>query len=389
MTDETMFEPVPPKNNRTPILLIGAVVVVAIALLAAWALGWGPFAPAASPSAAPTATVAPSATAAATATPTAAATATDAPTASPSTEPSVEPTATATTAASASASPTASAVADVCARDTLTLKNPGRLTLSTDLPAFPPWWGGDAATQYENEPEGGSEWSESDFSAEPYSGEGFEGATAYAVAEAMGFAPDEVDWIANPGTFEQAFAPGAKQFDLHMAQVAITDERAQAVTFSEPYYDSNQSLLALTGNDITAATSIEELRSFRLGAAANTTSFTFLDEVIQPTVEPLNYPDNIGALTALAGDIIDGIIVDLSTAFFMRAVQLPELDAEGTIVGQFGPPAEPDHVGFVLELGSPLVDCVNQAIAAIEADGTSQAILDEWIITGEEVPFLE
>ena len=157
MTDEAKFEPVPPKNNRTPMLLIGAVVVVAIALLAAWALGFGPFAPAASPSAAPaTATAAPTATATtaatATATATAEATPTTEPTASPSAEPSAEPTATATTAASASASPTASAVADVCARDTLTLKNPGRLTLSTDIPAFGPWWGGDAAEQYPNEP---------------------------------------------------------------------------------------------------------------------------------------------------------------------------------------------------------------------------------------------
>ena len=40
-------------------------------------------------------------------------------------------------------------------------------------------------------------------------------------------------------------------------------------------------------------------------------------------------------------------------------------EPEGTIVGQFGPPAEPDHVAFVLELGNPLVDCVNQALAEL------------------------
>ena len=76
----------------------------------------------------------------------------------------------------------------------------------------------------------------------------------------------------------------------------------------------------------------------------------------------------------------------------MRDAQLEDFDTEepeGTIVGQFGPPAEPDHVGAVLELDNPLVDCVNQAIAEIKADGTHQAILDEWINTGQEVPFLE
>jgi len=291
--------------------------------------------------------------------------------------------------ATATPAPTATAVADACADPQL--KNAGRLTLSTDIPAFPPWWGGDAATQYDNEPDGGSPWSEIDFSAEPYSGEGFEGAVAYAVAEAMGFGTDEVDWLAN-AVFEQAFAPGEKPFDFHMAQIAITELRAQAVTFSDPYFDSNQSILALTGNDITSATSIEELRGYRLGAATNTTSFSFLEDTIAPTVEPSVFNDNTGALEALQGDTVDGIVVDLSTAFFMRDAQLEDFDTEepeGTIVGQFGPPAEPDHVGFVLDLDNPLVACVNQAIAEIKANGTHEAILDEWINTGEEVPFLE
>jgi polar amino acid transport system substrate-binding protein len=325
--------------------------------------------PAATPTPAPTAT------------PTAAPTAT--PTAAPTATPTAAPTATPT------AAPTATPVADACASPAL--KNTGRLTLSTDIPAFPPWMGGDAAEQYPNEPEGGSPWSESSFSAEPYSMLGFEGATAYAVAQAMGFGPELVDWIANP-VFEQAFAPGEKLFDFHMAQIAITEQRASAVTFSDPYFESNQSVLALTPNTITSATSIEDLKAFRLGAAANTTSFAFLEDVIQPTVEPLNFPDNSAARQALQSDTIDGIIVDLATAFFMRDAQLEDFDTEepeGTIVGQFGPPAEPDHVGFVLELGNPLVACVNQAIASIQVDGTAQQILDEWINTGEEIPFLE
>ena len=289
------------------------------------------------------------------------------------------------------AEPTASPVADACADIDSQLKNPGRLTLSTDIPAFPPWWGGDAATQYENEPEGGSPWSETDFSAEPYSGEGFEGALAYAVAEAMGFGPDQVDWLANPD-FALAFAPGEKDFDFHMAQISATAERAEAVTFSEPYFDSNQAVLALTTNEITSATSIEELKAYRLGAAANTTSFTFLEDSIAPDVEPQVFNDNAGTLAALQGDVVDGIIVDLSTAFYMRDAQLEDFETEepeGTIVGQFGPPAEPDHVAYVLELDNPLVACVNQALAEVKESGQHQEILDEWINTGQSVPFLE
>ena len=308
------------------------------------------------------------------------------PGATPTAEPTAAPTATPT------AAPTPSPMA--CGTDNPNLKNPGRLTLSTDIPAFPPWWGGDAAEQYDNEPEDGSPWSESDFSAEPYSVEGFEGATAYAIAEAMGFGPDQVDWIANP-IFDQAFAPGEKPFDFHMAQVSIRPERSEAVDFSEPYFDSNQSLLALSGSEITGATSIEDLKDYLLGAAANTTSFQLIEDVIQPNVEPRVFPDNATALTALSAggvDSIKGLVVDLGTAFYMRDAELEDFDTpepEGKIVGQFGPSVQIDQVGAVLEKDSPLLLCVNAAIAEIKADGTLAAILDEWINSGQEIPFLE
>ncbi|MDL2335788.1 MAG: transporter substrate-binding domain-containing protein [Chloroflexota bacterium] len=301
--------------------------------------------------------------------------------------PTVAPTATPTTAPTVAPTPTA--VADACASPAT--KNTGRLTLSTDIPAFPPWWGGDASQQYDTEPADGSPWSSTDFSAEPYSMDGFEGATAYAIAAAMGFTPDTVDWVANP-VFEQAYAPGPKPFDFHMAQISIRPERAQAVTFSDPYFDSNQSLLALTPNAITSAKTLADLKAFKFGAAANTTSLQLITDVIQPTADPTTYNSNADALTALQNGLVDGIIVDLSTAFYMRDAELENFDTpdpEGTIVGQFGPPATPDEVGAVLELGNPLVTCVNQAIAQIKSDGTLQGILDEWINTGQDVPFFE
>ena len=305
---------------------------------------------------------------------------------SPTTAPTATPAATPTTAPSPTSSPSA---AELCA--TATYKNPGRLTLSTDNPAFPPWFGGDAKTQYPNEPTAGSPWSESDFSAEPYSGEGFEGATAYAVANAMGFTADKVDWLAN-ADFAKAFAPGPKDFDFHMAQIAITADRAKAVTFSDPYLDSNQSLLILANNKLARAASIADLKDAKLGAAANTTAFDFLETGIAPTQEPLNFPDNTAALTALKGKIVDGIIVDLATAIYMRDAELEDFDTpdpEGKVVGQFGPPATPDEVGFVLELNNPLVTCVNAALAEIKGNRVHQHILDQWINTGQEIPFLQ
>jgi polar amino acid transport system substrate-binding protein len=277
-----------------------------------------------------------------------------------------------------------------CAKDALRLKNQEglrRLTLSTDNPSFPPWWGGDAKIQYPNEPEGGSGFRGSD----PYSGEGYEAATAYAVAAALGFGPDEVDWIPN-SLFELAFQPGLKPFDWHMAQIAITPERAEAVDFSDPYFDSNQSLLAMTGTPITEVTTVEGLRDFKLGAAVATTAFTFIEDVIQPNTEISVLSDNAAALQALRNGQIDGLVVDLSTAFYMRDAQLEDWDTpepEGTVVGQFGGSAPTDRMGMVLEKGSPLTRCVNEALAIVKASGQLQEIHDTWISTGQDVPYFE
>ena len=72
----------------------------------------------------------------------------------------------------------------------------------------------------------------------------------------------------------------------------------------------------------------------------------------------------------------------------MRDAQLAG-DPEGDIVGQFSSDLQSDQVGAVLEKDSPLTPCVNQAIQTITENGTLQAIYDQWIVTGQEIPFLQ
>lgn len=254
------------------------------------------------------------------------------------------------------------------------LKNAGRLTLSTDNPSFPPWWGGDPSV----DPDSGWEVSY------PPSGEGLEGRVAYAVAEALGFERDEVDWLQNV-EFTAAFQPGPKPFDWHMAQVSIREERAEAVDFSDPYFDANQSLVANAGTEIADVTSMEELKGYNLGAAVGTTSLQFIEEVIQPETEVQAFNDNAAAIQALENGQIDGIVVDVGTAFFVVAVQL----SNGTIVGQFPASAQVDQVGMVLEKDSPLTACVNEALDIVEASGELEQIYEETITEAQGVPVIE
>jgi polar amino acid transport system substrate-binding protein len=272
-------------------------------------------------------------------------------------------------ASMAAASTAPAAISAACAKDALVLKNPGRLTLSTDNPAYPPWWGGT--------PPDGSEW-ELGF---PASGEGYEGATAAAVASALGFTPEETDWLPNT-VFENAFAPGPKPFDFHLAQISINPERAAAVDFSDPYFDSNQSVVALAANPITAATTIEELKAFRLGAATGTTSLTFIENVIQPTAEVSVFNDNAALVLALQNGQIDGLVADIYSGIFMKDVQL----TDAVLAGRFDSTQQVDQMGLVLEKDSALTACVNEALAVIKSDGTLQSIYDQWIGGGEAIP---
>lgn len=282
------------------------------------------------------------------------------------------PTATPSTSQAAAAS---SAAAEACSPEMLATKTPGRLTLGTDNPAFPPYW--------EPAPEGTDPTDPWEF-GDPTNKGGFEGAVAWAVAEELGYDDETVDFI--PVPFNNSFAPGEKDFDLYLAQVSFNEERAQAVDLSDGYYFSNQALVANAGTPITEATSIADVAAFRLGAQTATTSLTYISEEIQPEQEPSVYDSNDAAIAALNAGQVDGIVVDLPTAFFITAVQMED----GVVVGQF-PPAgeEQEHFSFVLELDSPLTDCVNQAIASLTDRGELEAITTEEMSENAGAPVLE
>jgi polar amino acid transport system substrate-binding protein len=258
-----------------------------------------------------------------------------------------------------------------CEKDQLELLTPGQLTIDTDNPAFPPWFEGGT-------PEG-SPWEIND----PATGEGFESAVAYAVAGELGFSEDEVEWVEVP--FNQSFKPGDKDFDFDINQISYDPERDEAVDFSDSYYDVNQALVAVQGTPIAAATSLEELRQYKLGAPIGTTSFDYIEDNIQPEQDPGIYDTLNDAVSALENQQVDGVVVDLPTAFFITAVQIPD----GTIVGQFPTVGEQEYFGMVFQEGSSLVECVNQALDRLKESGELQEIQQQWLSENVDAPVLE
>jgi polar amino acid transport system substrate-binding protein len=284
-----------------------------------------------------------------------------------------EPPVTQAPASEAPASEAPSAEADICTAAEMPTFTPGTFTIGTDNPAYPPYF------EIVDEPT--DPWELGD----PTTGTGFESAFAYALAERLGFTKDQVTWTVVP--FANSFAPGDKQFDVDINQVSYSPERAQNVDMSDGYYFLNQAVVANKDTDAAKATTLTALKDLKLGAQVGTTSFATITDVIAPKADPSVYDTNDAAIAALNAKQIDAIVVDLPTAFFITAAQMDN----GVIVGQIEQPedADAEHFSVVLPKDSPLTDCVNQAIAAMQSDGTLDAITQEWLSDKANAPVLQ
>lgn len=239
----------------------------------------------------------------------------------------------------------------------------GKFTIATGEPAYFPWVLDDA----------------------PESGEGFEAAVAYAVADELGFAKDDVVWVRS--TFEQAIAPGPKDFDINIQQFSITDERKQTVDFSSAYYETTQAVITVEGSPAAGASSIAELKDLLIGAQTGTTSFQAVEAEIAPTKGAQAFNTNDDAKLALQNGAVDAIVVDLPTAFYLTGV---ELDG-GSIIGQLPKTAGTtgDQFGLVLPKGSALNASVTGAVDALRANGTLDELATKWLATGASAPVLK
>ncbi len=270
-------------------------------------------------------------------------------------------------AAPASGGASGSTAPSACAKENLTTKTSGTLTIGTDSPAYPPYF----VTDNPNKKNG-----------DPSSGQGFESAVAYAVAKHLGFTPQQVTWTVVP--FNSSYAPGNKDFDFDINQISITPERAKVVDFSDGYYTVNQAVVALNNSPIANATSVAQLASANLGAQVGTTSLAFINDVIKPANKPQVFNDTNAAKSAMNNGQIDGLVVDLPTAYYITAAEIPN----SKIVGQFKAPSTGEQFGMLFQKGDPLVTCVNQVLTAMKSSGELQAIQDKWL-AGEAAPYIK
>jgi polar amino acid transport system substrate-binding protein len=250
--------------------------------------------------------------------------------------------------------------ADACAKDQLQTFKDGVLTVGTDKPAFPPYFIDD----------------------DPTNGEGFESAVAYAIARELGFEESAVEWTVVP--FNASYRPGPKDFDFDVNQISITPQRARRVDFSEPYFTAPQAVIATKRSPAADAASLADLKDATIGVQIGTTSLDAVTASIQPSEQPKVFDDSNAVVTAIKQDQVDAVVVDLPTALFLTAVELPN----ASVVGQFDAPGG-DEWGALLEKDSPLTPCVNEAIATLKESGELDEITQQWMSESADAPVLQ
>ncbi|MGI8523580.1 MAG: transporter substrate-binding domain-containing protein, partial [Nocardioides sp.] len=207
----------------------------------------------------------------------------------------------------------------------LTPVSDGTLTVETTLPA-PGWWNGTTPESIKS---------------------GYEYCMAANLANAAGLTSVTVKNV----SFAQLVAGRTNTFDLALAEISITPERAKVVDFSKPYFDSNVGVIVKKGADVTEANIKDKVDA----AYAGTTSVDFLKNDLQPANQK-TYPNS----STLYQSVLSG---QSDAAFLDTAIVLAEAKSTGgqlEVVGQF---KTGEKYGAIFPKGSKNEDALNEGIA--------------------------
>jgi polar amino acid transport system substrate-binding protein len=217
----------------------------------------------------------------------------------------------------------------------------GTLTVETTLPA-PGWWNGTTPGSIKS---------------------GYEYCMAAELANMAGLSSVTVKNV----SFDQLVAGRTNTFDLALAEISITPERAKVVDFSKPYFDSNIGVIVKKGADVTEA----NIKDHSCAAYAGTTSVPFIQDQLQCATNKV-YPNS----STLYQSVLSG---QADAAFLDTAIVLAEAKKTGgqlEVVGQY---KTGEQYGAIYPQDSPNEDALNQGIATLLSDGTLDQLTTDYL----------
>lgn len=196
--------------------------------------------------------------------------------------------------------------------------------------------------------------------------DGFDIALIKAIGEKLGYEVEIQDM-----EFGSLVAAIGTKIDASIAGMTITEERKQSVDFSDSYYDAVQFVVALPDDAVATAADLE---GKTIGCQLGTTGESIAGDIAGATVQ--SYDKAVDAVNDLINGKVDVVIIDQNPALVFAE------KFEGKVVAIDGASFdfEPEEYAIALPKGSALVDQVNEALAELKADGTFDALVDQYIV---------
>jgi polar amino acid transport system substrate-binding protein len=198
---------------------------------------------------------------------------------------------------------------------------------------------------------------------------GFDMDIMQAIADGLGLELAVQDVGFDPLASGTVLAAG--QCDVGASAMTITEERKAALDFSDPYYDSLQSLLVPPNSDIAA---IGDLAGKTVGVQTGTTGQSYATENAPDGTEIVDFPSDAELWPALQAGNIDAILQDLP-------VNIEHAKTEGYQVVEEYPTDEQYGFAFAKGEKTALLEAVNEQLQTMRDDGTYQEIYDSYFTT--------
>jgi len=167
-------------------------------------------------------------------------------------------------------------------------------------------------------------------------------------------------------------ALNAKKFDFLVSSLSITEERKQAVDFTDPYYSNKLQFIAPKGVDF--KTDKDSLKGKSIGTQRATLAGTWLEDNYGSDIDMKLYDTQENAYLDLVAGRIDGILADKYVNYeWLKSKDGQNYEFKGE------PVVESDKIGIAVRKGDDALRTqLNTALKEIIADGTYKKINDKY-----------
>lgn len=164
------------------------------------------------------------------------------------------------------------------------------------------------------------------------------------------------------------------RIDIAIAGMTVTDERLESVDFTDSYFTATQFVLVADDND--DIKTADDLAGKKIGVQEGTTGdFIATDDIADTDVS--RYSKAVTAVMDLANGKLDAVIIDKNPALEFVNMQSGIKIVEGELF-------EPENYAIAVpKNNADLLANLNQVLADVRADGTYDALMEEYIIGTE------